>query len=100
MPLKFRLEFDVVLDEAAKAKAIELARNRYTRSGGASGLDDREPTRIPSAEEFIEGIEQALMELLEHNPLLLEAGVEVERLGCESEVAPAEVVRLSNDSTP
>ena len=34
------------------------------------------------AEKFIEGTDQALLELLEHHPLLPEAGVEIERLSC------------------
>src|SRR5450432_3613477 len=42
-----------------------------------------ETTLVP-ANEFIEGTEQALMELAELNPLLSEANVEITSLSCRS----------------
>lgn len=81
MLLKFRLEMDVVIDQDSEAAVIELARRLYTLEGGvtAPGRHGR-PTRVP-AEKFIEGTDQALLELLHHS-LLGEAGIEIERLSC------------------
>jgi hypothetical protein len=82
MLLKFRLEMDVIIDEDSETAVIELARQHYRREGGVTvpGRHGR-PNRV-KAEKFIDGIDQALLELLEHNPLLPEAGVEIERLWC------------------
>jgi hypothetical protein len=82
MPSKFRLELDLVLDEAAERKAIESARQHHMRSGGVTGLDDQGHPRLVPANEIVEGTEQALMELLEHNPLLSEAKVEIAGVSC------------------
>src|SRR5258708_26573908 len=79
---KFRLEMDVIIDQDSETAVIELARQHYMRNGGVTALGRHgSPTRVP-AEKFIEGTDQALLELLEHHPLLPEAGVEIERLSC------------------
>ena len=82
MLLKFRLEMDVIIDENSETAVIELARQHYRREGEvtARGRHGR-PNRV-KAEKFIDGVDQALLELLERNPLLPEAGVQIERLSC------------------
>jgi hypothetical protein len=82
MLLKFRLEMDVIIDEGSETAVIELARQHYRRDGGVTipGRHGR-PNRV-KAEKFIDGVDQALLELLERNPLLPEAGVQIERLSC------------------
>jgi hypothetical protein len=84
MPSKFRLELVVTLDKDGEAKAIESARQHYLRGGRAARSDDRGIPQLVPANEFIEGTEQALMELLELNPLLSEANVEITSLSCRS----------------
>src|SRR5437016_2286271 len=82
MLLKFRLEMDVIIDQNSETAVIELARQHYQREGGVTAPNRHgEQRRIP-AEKFIEGIDQALLELLEHHPLLPEAGIEIERFSC------------------
>ena len=84
MPTKFRLELVVTLDNDGEAKAIESARQHYMRGGRAARRDDRRGPQLVPANEFIDGTEQALMELLELNPLLSEANAEITSLSCRS----------------
>jgi hypothetical protein len=84
MPSKFRLKLDVILDDDAEAKVIESARRHYVRGGGVTRLDHRGAAQLLPANDFIEGTEQALMELLECNPLLSEAKVEITGVSCRS----------------
>jgi len=84
MPSKFRLEMVVTLDKNSEAKVIESARQHYMRGGRAARRDDRDGPQMVPANEFIDGTEQALMELLELNPLLSEANVEITNLSCRS----------------
>ncbi len=77
---RFTLQLDVVLDGKSEPELLEFARRVYTEQGGA--VLNSDGTDRVSAEEFIDGTEQALLELLECNPLLNVAGLEVERLSC------------------
>jgi hypothetical protein len=53
-------------------------------AGGTTALDGQgQPQPVP-VEEFIEGTDDALLELMEHNPLLAEAGAVIERVCCKS----------------
>ncbi len=82
MLLKFRLEMDVIINQDSAAAVIELARQHYENEGGGT-VPDRHGTPTPVlAAKFIEGTDQALLELLGHQALLQEAGIEVERLPC------------------
>jgi hypothetical protein len=84
MSHRFKLEVEVVLDADSEAGAIELARQCYGRGPG-SMVDSRQgqlSARPPGG--FIEGIDDALIELLERNPLLSQAGAQVERISCAS----------------
>jgi hypothetical protein len=84
MRLKFRLEMDVIIDQESESAVIELARQQYESEGGVTVPGRRgRPTPVPAA-KFIEGLDQALLELLGHQPLLEEAGIEVQRLSCRS----------------
>jgi len=93
MLLKFRLEMDVIIDQDSETAVIELARQHYRREGGVTsrGRHGR-PTRVP-AEKFIEGLDQALLQLLEHHPSLPEAGVEIEHLSCRPMASLPETAR-------
>jgi hypothetical protein len=93
MLLKFRLEINVVMDKESETTVIELARRHYTREGGVT-VPERSgnPKAVPE-EEFIEGIDDALLELLGNHPLLAEAGIEIERLACRQTASLPETAR-------
>ena len=84
MRSKFRLQMDVVVDTDFAADLIEAARRSYPGEGHASCVGkDGAAGSIPT-QQFIEGIEDALVELLERNPLLANTNVEFEAVGCRS----------------
>jgi hypothetical protein len=93
MLLKYRLEMDVIIDLDSETSVIELARQHYQREGGVTAPDRHGKQRGGRAEKFIEGIDQALLELLEHHPLLPEAGIEIERLSCRPMASLPETAR-------
>jgi hypothetical protein len=90
MRSKFKLELDVVLDTDLAANVIEAARQCYAGDGTAPTVNQQGAARTISAEELIDGIEDALMELLERNPLLANTNVEVEGVACRSASASPE----------
>jgi hypothetical protein len=97
MLLKFRLEMDVIIDQDSETAVIELARRHYRREGGVTAPDrNGRPKRVP-AEKFIESIDQALLELLEHHPLLPQAGIE--RLSCRPFASLPEIARTAVGSS-
>ena len=67
---KYRIEIELLLNESAATQALALARDIYLQRGGArtaeSGIE-----REMSADEFVDDIEQALLELVEGNLLRL-----------------------------
>jgi hypothetical protein len=92
MRAKFRLELDVVLDSDKTSDVIEAARRCYAAHGAVATVEENGADRLLAAEEFINEIEDALMELCERNPLLSNANVEVERIVCESVRSSPEAV--------
>jgi hypothetical protein len=79
--MKYKLEIEIVVQEKNEARTIEFARECFRLHGGARELVDgkrgKEEMRDIQPEDFIDDVEAALMELLEQNPLLKKAGVEV-----------------------
>ena len=65
---KYRIEIELLLDERAATRAIELARDVYRQRGGARTVENGVEREV-SADEFIDGMEQALLELVEGNLL-------------------------------
>ena len=51
---KYRIEIELLLDERAAAKAIELARDVYRQRGGARTVENGVEREV-SADEFIDG---------------------------------------------
>jgi hypothetical protein len=82
MPLKFRLELDVVLDADAQLRVIESARQLCVCDSHVAAIDQKRLPEGPPGEEIIDAPADALMELLERNPLLAEARVQIERVSC------------------
>src|SRR5713101_7857240 len=93
MLLKFRLEMDVIIDQDSETVVIELARRHYQHEGGVTTPDHHGKQRRVPAEQFIEGIDQALLELMGHHPLLSESGIEIERLSCSPMASLPETAR-------
>lgn len=73
------------------ANVIQTARQHYEAEGSADTVDENGAARTLSADEFIEEIEDALMELAQRNPLLAKANVEIERVACKSPAAVPEL---------
>src|SRR5712692_4479703 len=90
MRSKFRLELDVVFDTDMAPSVIQTARRHYAAEGTVDTVDDNGAARTLSADEFIDEIEDALMELAQRNPLLANAHVEIERAACRSAAAAPE----------
>jgi hypothetical protein len=61
---RFRLELDVAIDTFALPTVIAAARQHYAKAGGAYAVATDGATLRRSVDEFINGIEQALMELV------------------------------------
>ena len=90
---EYTIEITISLDENSEPSLIELARRVYLRRGAAT-LPNRRRKPIRS-EEFVDGPDTALIELAEANPLFVEAGVHLIRLGC----GPSNGARASRSHT-
>src|SRR5688572_5541829 len=90
MRSKFRLVLDVVLDTDMATNVIQAARRHYEAEGSANTVGENGAARTLAADEFIDEIEDALMELAQRNPLLTNANVEIERVACRSASAAFE----------
>jgi len=84
MRSKFRLVLDVVLDTDMVSNVIQTARQHYEAEGSVNTVGENGTTRTLAADEFIDEIEDALIELAQGNPLLTNANVEIERVECRS----------------
>jgi hypothetical protein len=88
MVSRFRIELEVGVDSDAHQTVIATARQVYAADGEAMTVDENRVARHISPDEFVGAIEQALLELVERNPLLASASIEIERLACRA--APIE----------
>jgi hypothetical protein len=93
MRSKFRLVLDVVLDTDIAANVIRTARQLYEAEGSVVTVDGNLAAGTLSAHEFIDEIEDALMELAQRNPLLINANVAIERAACRSAEADPKLGR-------
>jgi hypothetical protein len=91
MSAKYRIEIELLLDEAAASQAIGLARDVYLRRGGATTVENGIAREV-SQNEFIDSTEQALLELLEGSLLRL-PGIEIGHENCI--LLPSEVEAAS-----
>jgi hypothetical protein len=78
---EYKIELTVVVDDANRQSLIDVAR-RCLSPEGAFGIDDDEVEQPIPPEELIEGVEDALMELLYDHPAFEAAGVEVLKMSC------------------
>jgi hypothetical protein len=84
MARKFTLEVEVVVEDKTATTTLEVARKHYVRRGGVKAYGGRRRNRPVPPENFVSCIEEGLIELLEQNPLLEEAGVEIRRVSCST----------------
>jgi hypothetical protein len=94
MRSKFRIELEVVVDSETAMNVIQSARQYYAAERPVVKVDANGVAQALSAREFIDEIEDALIELSEHNPLLADAHVEIECVSCRSTESPD--LRLSD----
>lgn len=80
MSVRYIIEIELTLDEDAQVSALEQARQLCLSHGRfkAVGQDGQQV----SEEEFVDGPEQALLELLDSNQLFKQTGIEILRLAC------------------
>ncbi len=96
MPSKFRLELDIAIDGNAAVSVIEAARRCYMAEGTMTTVDKSGCESTLPAEAFIDGIEDALMELMERNPLLANERLEIQRVACKPASAWPETELLAD----
>jgi hypothetical protein len=94
MPIRYKLELEVVLEAEDQAKLIDLARRQWASEDGSTDRNGRGGRCRITAGELIDGTEPALLVLLAGNSLLPEVGVVVERISCASVAVPADDVEL------
>jgi hypothetical protein len=81
MRSKYRLQLELIVSKASEGRLIQAARRAYSDRGAAREISGESERRI-SAEEFIDGVQNALLELVEDNSLLRNTGVEVRAINC------------------
>jgi hypothetical protein len=93
MKKTYRVELELILDEALESQAIQVARDCYSKSGGAEGSISKKGNRMRkiSAEDFVSDAQDAIMELADGNEWFKKAGIEVVGVSCgKPEVGEAE----------
>jgi hypothetical protein len=91
MTAKYRIEIELSVEEGSATRAMELARDVYLQRGGARTVENG-VEREMSADEFIEDMGDALLELVEGSLLRL-PGIAIGHENCrqvlpEVETAP------------
>jgi hypothetical protein len=84
MTKKYKLEVEVVLEEADENQAIQIARERYREVGTAEAPVDRrrQRWRKVAPEEWVQDATAAIMELIDANHLFEKAGIKVVAVSC------------------
>lgn len=97
MKKKYTLVLEVDLEEADEQNAIQVARSHYRQAGpGTTPVNWNARIwkwRRITAEEFIPDVEVAIMELIDANALLDDAGIEVTSVSCGK--VKSRITRLS-----
>jgi len=70
----YKMEISVEIDESERQPLIDTAREYYGRSGRVSTVEDDETEVHLTPQEFIETVDDALIELLNQHPGLEQAG--------------------------
>ena len=83
MQSKYTMRLELIVSTAAERRLVLAARRAYSERGAAR-LGSSQSAREISAEEFIDGIQNALIELVEGNMRLQDAGLEVRAVSCSA----------------
>jgi hypothetical protein len=84
MKRTYELKMALVIDEDRRQAIIDEARRVYKEAGGAFYVDDGTDDPIP-AEEAIETVDDALMELMHTHPAFEAEGIELIEMSCDVE---------------
>jgi hypothetical protein len=84
----YKIEIDLLLDECMVGQVLERARNVYRDTGGAIQKNGGRDV-IVSPEEFIEGPDDALLELVDESVRSGLPEVELCALRCKLEIQPS-----------
>lgn len=76
----YKMEISVLVDDSQRQRLIDTARELYARSGSVSRIEDDGTEVQLTPEEFIETVDDALIELLHQHPGFEQAGIEIARL--------------------
>ena len=95
----YKVEITLVVDDARLEAIIERARDSYTQAGGGWDVEDDGSERAIPAEEAIESIDDALMELVHTHPAFDGEDIQLIEMTCDTEESAKEFVEAS-DTTP
>jgi hypothetical protein len=97
---KFQLQITLAIDNEHRQEIIDKARKHYSESGGAWELEDDGKERMIPAEEFIESIDDVLMELIFAHPAFDGEHIELIETTCDCEENARDLVELVDESAP
>lgn len=81
----YEMKVELVIDDDHRQAIIDQARRCYTQSGGAFAVDDDGAEYPMPADEAVQSIPDALMELLQAYPAFDNVGIEVTGMSCDTE---------------
>ena len=81
----YELKVTLAVDDEHREAILDRARRCYTQSGGALTVDDDDIERPIPADEFVQGIGDALLELIQSHPAFDGDAIELEEMTCDSE---------------
>jgi hypothetical protein len=84
MKKTYKVELELTLDAALESQAIQVARDYYSKSGGAEEPISKKGNRMRkiSAEDFVSDARDAIMELADGNEWFKKVGIEVVGVSC------------------
>jgi hypothetical protein len=83
----YELKVKLVIDDEHREAILDLARHSYSQSGGASTVEDDGSEHLTPAEEAVQRVDDALLELFQSHPCFDEAAIEVTGMSCTSEMS-------------
>ena len=81
MSTRYRIEIELTLGKDAETSVVEQGREVCASYGDFVAVDQGGRRQIPH-DEFIDGPEQALLELLDRNQLFGQIGIEIVKMAC------------------
>ncbi len=81
----YELKVSLVIDDDHRDVILDQAKRCYTQSGEASTVDDDGTEHPIPADEAVQNIDDALMELIQSHPAFDGEAIEVNAMSCDSE---------------